>query len=88
MCCSFALLSSWFLCWAAALDTEPEVGQGLTYFLDFKQMLKYFMVVLVLPMPNLQHRDPKVTARLGAKGRQDSDSSKEVLLFEGGTLSQ
>lgn len=66
------------------------MGQGLTYFLDFEQVLKYFIVVLVLPMPNLQHRDPTVTARPGAKGRQDSDGSarREVLVLERGTLSQ
>lgn len=58
-CCSLALLSSWFLCWAAASETKHEMGQGLTYFLDFGQMLEYFMVVLVLLMPNLQHRDPR-----------------------------
>lgn len=34
-------------------------------------MLKYFMVVWVLPMPNLQHRDPTVMARPGVKGRQE-----------------
>lgn len=48
------------------------------------------MVVLVLPMPNLQQRDPTVMARTGAKGRQDGDgsASKDVSPLERGTLSQ
>ena len=69
---------------------KRQVGQGLTFSLDIVQMLKYFLIVWVLPRPNLQHRDPTITTRTGAEWRPAGDGSanREVSLPVRSTLSQ